>query len=316
MVRTEKQDSVLITGGSGLIGRYLTSALLAAGYRVSHLSRSTGQFGKVRVYRWDPEKEYIDPLILEGTNHVIHLAGANIGEKRWTGRRMTEIINSRVNTSGLIFKTVSDNGIRLKSFISASAIGYYGSVTTDRIFTEEDLPAADFLGTTCRLWEEAADLFEGTGARVLKIRTGVVLAKNDSALSKMLLPARFGLFPLPGTGNQYLPWIHIDDLCRVYLKAISEGTMTGAYNAVAPEQTDYRKFVMTMAEVMKKPFLAPRIPAILMRIAMGKSSVVALRGSRISPEKLISAGFVFSHPALREALSDTLTFRQSASRQP
>ena len=156
----EIAPSVLITGGSGLIGRYLTSLLLAEGYKVSHLSRQKNSFGKVRVFRWDPVKEYLDPEVFEGIDYLVHLSGANIGEKRWSASRKKEIISSRVDSANLLFRTVSENNFKLKAFITASAVGYYGSLTSERIFTEDDPPSDDFLGTTCRLWEEAALQFE------------------------------------------------------------------------------------------------------------------------------------------------------------
>jgi uncharacterized protein (TIGR01777 family) len=298
--------SVLITGGSGLIGRYLTSLLLEKGYSVSHLSRGRGYPGRVRVHVWAPEKGVLDPVVFTGIDYVIHLAGANIGSKRWTEQRKCEIINSRVASSRIIHKTITDNNLRIKAFISASAVGYYGAVTSERIFTETDPPADDFLGTTCRLWEESADLFEKSGTRTVKIRTGVVLEKNDSALSKFISGARFGLFPALGNGKQYLAWIHIADLCHIYLKALEDETINGAYNAVSPEHTDNRRFVMTLASVMKKPFISPPVPSFFLRLAMGESSVVALKGSRVSTEKLISAGYNFLYPELLSALKDAL----------
>jgi uncharacterized protein (TIGR01777 family) len=298
--------AVLITGGSGLIGKYLTSLLLEKGYTVSHLSRGIAYPGRVRVHQWSPEKEALDPLVFAGIDYVIHLAGANIGSKRWSELRKEEIISSRITSARLIHKTVSDNNIQLKAFISASAIGYYGAVTTDRIFTENDLPADDFLGTTCRLWEESADLFEKSGIRTVKIRTGVVLEKSDSALSKFLSAARFGLFPCPGNGRQFLPWIHISDLCNIYLKAIEDDKIRGPYNAVAPEHTDNRRFVKALATVMKKPFISFPVPSFLLRIAMGESSVVALKGSRISSGKIQNAGYHFRFMDIESALRDAI----------
>jgi uncharacterized protein len=293
---TGNRQSVLITGGSGLVGRYLTSLLLAEGYIVSHLSRTSNHFGRVRVFRWDPGKKIIDPVIFEGVDYIIHLAGANIGEKWWTGNRKEEIINSRVESAKLLHKSVSDTGKTLKAFISASAIGYYGSTTTERIFVEEDPAADDFLGTTCRLWEEAADLFKESGIRTVKIRTGVVLEKSDSALKKLLIPARFGVFPRLGNGKQYMPWIHIADLCGIYLKAINDEKMEGAYNAVSPQHIIQSEFMRTLAIVINKTLFHPPIPAILLRTALGEMSDVVLKGSRVSAEKILNAGYEFHFP--------------------
>jgi len=298
--------SVLITGGSGLIGKYLTSLLLEKGYNVSHLSRGIGHPGRVRVHIWSPEKEVLDPVVFTGIDYVVHLAGANIGLKRWSKLRREEITSSRVGSARLIHKTVSENNIQLKAFISASATGYYGAVTSDRIFTESDHPAEDFLGTTCRLWEESADLFERSGIRTVKIRTGVVLEKNESALSKFLSGTRFGILPIIGNGKQFLPWIHISDLCNIYIKAIEDDNMRGSYNAVAPDHTNNKRFVKVLASVLMKSFVFLPLPFILLRIAMGESSVIALKGSRVSSEKIQNTGYKFRFPDLESALRDAI----------
>jgi uncharacterized protein (TIGR01777 family) len=298
------RESVLITGGSGLVGRYLTSALLSAGYNVSHLSRNVNQFGKVRVFRWDPENKIIDPIIFEGIDYIVHLAGANIGEKRWTKRRKEAILRSRVESVRLLHKTITENNIPLKAFISASAVGYYGSVTSDKIFHEEDSPGTDFLGTTCRLWEEGADLFQGSGIRTVKIRTAVVLEKTDSALSKMLIPAKFGFLIQTGNGRQYMPWIHISDLCGIYLRAIQDQKINGPYNAVSPQHSTHKEFIRTLALVIKKPLFPLPVPAFILRVILGEMSDVVLRGSRISSEKIMNAGYEFYFSEIDGALTD------------
>jgi uncharacterized protein len=302
-----EQESVLITGGTGLIGRYLTRFLLSRGYKVSHLSRKKGLSGPVVAFEWDPVRNIIDPSAFNGVDHIIHLSGANIGEGRWTTGRKTEIQESRVATAGLLFRTINQGKYNVKSFISASAAGYYGSVTSEKIFTETDPPATDFLGTTCRLWEEAADQFSNSGIRTVRIRTGVVLEKTDGALSRFLSAARFGIFPILGGGSQYMPWIHISDLCEIYLLALSDKTMNGPFNAVSPVHVSHREFMRLLARVMGKPFIHPPVPSFILKIIMGESSVVALRGSRISGEKIIRQGFTFRYPGPEEALIDVLS---------
>ena len=194
----------------------------------------------------------------------------------------------------------------LKAFITASATGYYGSQTTDRIFTEDDPPSNDFLGTACRLWEEGADLFKELGVRSVKIRTAVVLEKNDSALSKMIKPARLGFVVRLGDGKQYFPWIQIKDLCRIYLKAVEDESMEGAYNAVSPEHVDHNDFARTMARVMSKPLFLPPVPAIILKAFMGEMSDVVLKGSRISSAKIINAGYSFIFRNLEDALQNVI----------
>ncbi len=302
----QDSSSVLITGGSGLIGRYLTSLFLSEGYTVSHLSRQSNQFGRVRVYRWNPVKEIIDPLVLEGVDYIIHLAGANIGERPWTRDRRAEIISSRSASLKFLHKVITNNKIPIKALISASAIGYYGSITSEKIFKEDDEPATDFLGIVCQQWEEAAGLFEHSGIRTVKIRNAVVLEKDDSAIARMLKIAKLGLFPKLGSGKQYMPWIHIKDLSNIYLKALADKQMNGVYNAVSPGHVTQFEFMKTLARVIHKPFIHPPVPAIILKTMYGEMSDVILKGSRISPDKIVNTGFNFVYPHLEEALKDIL----------
>ena len=298
--------SVLITGGGGLIGKHLTSILTDAGYNVSHLSRNIKKPGDIRVFRWDPEKKIIDPLSLDGINFIIHLAGANIGDKRWTRTRKEEIIKSRVDSAGFLHKTITDNRIPVKAFISASATGIYGTATSSKIFVENDPPAQDFLGSVCRQWEKAADLFSESGIRTVKIRSAVVLVKNDSALSNLLMPGKFGFLVKTGNGHQYMPWIHITDLCNIYLKVLGDSSFSGAFNAVAPQHVTHNDFMKTLGKVLKLPVLGVAIPDSVLRIVLGEMSAVILKGSRVSSDKIVSTGFRFRYNILEEALNDVL----------
>jgi uncharacterized protein len=302
----EKNSAVLITGGSGLIGKYLTSTLLGEGYDVAHLSRNANQFGRVRVFRWNPEKGVLDPAVFNGICTIINLAGANLGDGRWTSARKATILNSRIEGIRLLHRTIVENSIDIKAFISASAIGYYGSVSSERIFTEEDGPGTGFLGNTCRLWEEAADIFASSGIRTVKIRTGVVLEKNDSALRKMMIPAKFGLIVRTGSGHQYMPWIHIRDICGIYLKAIRDLKMSGAYNAVSPQHITHSEFMKNIAGVIGLPVFLPPVPSFLVRAVLGEMSDVVLKGSRVSSEKIIKSGYNFLFPDVNEALKNVL----------
>jgi len=303
---SQKNSGVLITGGSGIVGRYLTSLLLSEGYKVSVLSRNADHHREFKVLSWDPENKIIDPSVFEGIDYIIHLAGANIGEKRWSVNRKKEIISSRSDSASFLHKAITDSGIHLKAFITASATGYYGSVTSDKIFTEKDPPSKDFLGTTCRLWEQGADLFRNIGVRTVKIRTAVVLEKSDSALTKLMKPARYGFVVRTGNGQQYFPWIHIKDLCNIYLMAIEDPNINGAYNAVAPEHVNHNDFVRTMALVMNRPVFLPPVPAFILKAIMGEMSVVILEGSCVSSEKIIKAGYKFIFGNLNAALENVI----------
>ncbi len=297
-------ETILVSGGTGLIGRHLCRKLKERGYRVTVLSRTGKQDADIRNYFWDWKKNEIENAAIENADYIIHLAGENIGDKRWTTKRKQQITDSRVKTGELIFNSVKANHITLKAFISASATGYYGTITSEKIFCETDAYSDDFLGQVCRQWEKVADRFQDSGVRTVKIRSGVVLTKEGGVLTKMMIPVKLGVGSAIGSGRQYLPWIHISDLCGIYIKAIEDTRMSGAYNVVAPDHTSNRDFIGTLARVLKKPFWFPNVPAIALKIRYGKMSEMLLKGSRISSDKIKAAGYAFLFPDLESALTD------------
>jgi uncharacterized protein (TIGR01777 family) len=202
----------------------------------------------------------------------------------------------------MIHRATVGAGIMPSAFITASATGIYGSVTSESIFSEGDPPAADFLGETCRLWEEAADSFAESGVRVVKVRTSVVLSPYGSVPAKLTALSWAGLIPRLGPGIQYFPWIHIDDLCRIYMKAVSDKTMTGPYNAVAPGHVTHDMLIREIARQRRLPVILPHIPAWLLRLVLGEMSVVLTNGSRISSEHISGAGYIFTYPDITSAL--------------
>lgn len=298
--------NILITGGTGLVGQHLIRKLENKGYNVSLLSRVPGKIPEIRSYFWDPLKDEIEVEAITSADVIIHLAGAGIGDKRWTVARRREISESRVKSADLIRRTVRDTGKKLNAFISASGSGYYGTITSEKIFIETDPPATGFLGEVCRSWEETADRFSGTGSRVVKIRTGIVLAREGGVLKRIITPVRFGIGSPLGKGNQWVPWIHINDLCEIYIKAFEDQNMAGTFNAAAPYNITNRDLMKTMAEVLGKPFRFPAIPSVFLKIMFGEMSGIILEGSRISSEKILSAGFNFQFPELKDALQDLL----------
>lgn len=299
-------ETVLITGGSGLIGKHLSKKLGEKGYKVTLLSRKKDNSFNFPVYSWDPEKNLIDTEAVQSADYIIHLAGAGIGDKRWSEKRKKLITESRIKTGELIFKKVRDTGTKLKAFISASGISYYGTTTSEKIFRETDPPAEDFLANVCLHWEQMADRFEEYGIRTVKLRTGIVLAEKGGTLGRMITPVKLGIGSPLGSGRQYLPWIHIEDLCDIYIRAIEDSNMSGVYNAVTPQHTTNRNFMELLAKVLGKPFFAPSVPSFLMRLLFGEMSEILLNGSRISSEKIISSGYTFIFPDLRNALKNLL----------
>ncbi len=301
-------ERVLITGANGTIGRRLTSRLISAGYDIVKLTRNSDpDRSGIKSYRWDPEKDYIDPAALPGVTHIIHLAGENISGRRWSQEVKQSIVSSRVKSAEFLFRKVCEGSIRPKTFISASATGFYGAVTSEKIFNEDDKPSGDFLSDTCVLWEEAAARFENRGTRWVSLRTGVVLARGSGLLQKLTPVFRRGLGSVPGNGKQYISWIHIDDLCEIYLKALNDEKMSGVYNAVSPGWANADTFYRQLSEAFGRRLWLPRIPRFLLKIILGEMSSVITAGSRVSPDKILKTGYIFKYKDLREALGDLST---------
>ena len=294
---------ILIAGGTGLIGQHLSRKLLEQGYEVAILSRSKRNSAYTLSYFWNPDQNEIQKEAVNSCDYIINLAGANIGAKRWTSKRRQGILESRTNPAKLIFNNLENNH-KLSAYITASAIGYYGAITSSNIYQESDTPANDFLGRTCKEWEEAADIFARAGIRTVKIRTGIVLSKEGGALSKLNIPIRLGFASAIGHGKQYMPWIHMDDLCNIYIQAIKANEMAGPYNAVAPEHITNKDFTRNAARALHRPFWFPNIPAFVLKLGFGQLSSMLLSGSRVSSEKLLAAGYSFQFPDIDSAFEN------------
>tara|TARA_B110000902_G_C14248253_1_gene565097 strand:+ start:1130 stop:2005 length:876 start_codon:yes stop_codon:yes gene_type:complete len=287
-------SKILITGGTGLVGTRLTQMLVDRNHDVVILSRNPKNKNE---FKWDISKNYVNTEAFKNVDYIIHLAGAGIADERWNAERKKIIIDSRVKTANLIFNVIKENSIKIKGFISASGIGYYGAVTTTTIFKETDTVGNDFLGDVCKKWEDAAHQFSTQSIPVTILRTGIVLAKKGGALDKMKTPI---ISPL-GSGKQYLAWIHIDDLCQMYIQSI-EADLTGIYNAVAPQHQTSITFSKTLAESIKKPYLGIGVPGFMLKLLFGELAVILLEGSRISTKKIEKNGFSFRFKTLKKAL--------------
>ncbi len=292
---------ILISGGSGLIGSALTNLLLANGHEVNHLSRSKSSENDIPTFVWDVEKGEIDDAAFQGVEAIIHLAGAGIADGRWTDNRKKIIIDSRVESANLLYRKAKELNTPLKVFVSASGISYYGMDTTEKIYSETDPPSDDFIGTCCVLWEKAADQFSDL-ARVVKFRTGIVLAANGGALEKIAQPVKLGFGAPLGSGEQWVPYIHIDDLCAMYLAAIENESYHGVYNAVNGDHVTNKDLTKKTAKALKKPLWLPNVPSFVLRAVFGEMGRLILEGSRASAKKIKSAGFQFKYNTLRDAL--------------
>jgi len=297
--------NVLISGATGLVGSLLCETLLTRGHRVHVLSRSSKKTPNqnLQYFKWDLNKKQIDPAAFKGVDHIVHLAGAGIADKRWTSARKREIVLSRTESATLLIEGMQKSGNSYMSFVSASGANYYGSETTQEIYSEDDSPGVDFLADCCLQWEHA--VFHNNPAnRVVALRTGVVLAKEGGALTKLAAPIKMGFGAALGTGKQYMPWIHLQDLVEVYYESLFNENYNGCYNAVADEHVTNRELTLAIAKKLGKKIWLPNVPSFVLMVALGEMSEVLLEGSRLSNQKLKSNGFNFKFPTLESALSD------------
>ena len=295
--------NVLLTGGTGFIGKHLTDVLIENGFTVSILSRSSREnTPSITYYKWNLKDNFIEKDAIMNADYIIHLAGEGIVEKRWTKNRKKAILESRTKPIELIFSALKENNKTLDAFISASAVGIYGAITGPEICTENTPPANDFLGTTCQQWENAADQITSLGIRTVKIRTGIVLGKDEGFLKKIAPGFKAGFGAILGSGKQYLPWIHVEDLCQIYLKAIVDNKMQGAYNATITDNTTNATLSRILANLYGYSIWIPNIPEFLIKLALGEMSIAVLEGQRISSEKIQKAGFEFQHTDIELSL--------------
>lgn len=294
---------ILLTGATGMLGKDLIQTLLKRGDQVSILSRKPHQMEQVKVFLWDVDQQKIDTSCLEGIDSIIHLAGENISKGKWTDQRKKEIIDSRVLSTQLLFKTLATVPNQVKKFISAAAIGYYGN-RGDELLTEESTPGHNFLAECCIQWEKAIDQGQQLKLRIVKIRTGVVLAKNDGALKAMATPIRlFAGAPL-GSGKQWVPWIHYQDMTRIYLHALDNSLLTGVYNATAPFPVTNREMTKAIARQLHRPVWPFSVPEKILQLILGEMSSMVLNSTHTTAQKIESSGFIFKYTQLEQALSD------------
>jgi len=293
--------NILITGGSGIIGIRLSELLVKEGFNVGHLTRSSkAKDGEIKYFNWAPDSKFIDPMALPWADHIVHLAGETVGQ-RWTTSVKKKILTSRVETTMLLINELEKNNHHLKSFVSASAIGYYGDDRGNELQTESSQKGQGFLSDVVADWELSVDGVKDYSDNVVKIRIGIVLTKEYGALSKMALPIRFGVGSALGSGKQWMSWIHVDDLCKMFLKAILE-PMKGIYNGVGPNPVTNEEFTKILAWQLKRPLILPKVPAFVLKLLLGDMSVLALGSIKAAPDAFVREGFIFEFKTLGEAL--------------
>ncbi|RFS24492.1 TIGR01777 family protein [Chitinophaga silvatica] len=297
-------ETVAITGGTGLIGSALTAWLVERGYKVIILTRKpeAGTNKAVTYAHWDIKTQTIDKMAIQEADYIVHLAGANVGEKRWTTARKQEIVESRTQSSELIYTALKTFPNKVKKVISASATGYYGEYK-DHSFVETDPPATDYLGTTTALWEQHISKVTSLDKKLVILRTGITLSREGGALKEFYKPLKFGFATVLGSGEQFVPWIHIHDLVRLYFSAIVDDNMEGIFNAVSPNPVTNKELILTMARIVKgKSFMTTYVPTFVLRTMLGEMSIEVLKSVKASPEKVQKAGFQFSYPTIEQAM--------------
>jgi len=297
-----KMHHVLITGGTGLVGKALTQTLLEQGHRVSHLSRQPGHVSGVTTYGWDVNKGQLDEHCLDGVDTIIHLAGADIASEAWTPDRRQELIRSRTDSIRLLYRLMQQKPHSVRSVISASGIVYYGD-RGDEQLSEQSAPATDFLADCTRQWEAAVDEGKALGLRVVRFRTGVVLSQEGGALPALAKPIASGYGAPVGRGNQWVSWIHLQDVVGLYVLAVTNPSLDGVYNQTAPEPVTNRQLVHAIARQFNKSLWMPPTPGFLLKMIMGERSSFVLGSIKAPPSAFLRSQYTYAHPTLEGALS-------------
>jgi uncharacterized protein (TIGR01777 family) len=301
-------DTVLITGGTGLIGTALSGFLVARGFQVIILSRDPKSYRSnspgISYAAWNPDENSANEEAFQQARYVVHLAGAGVADKPWTDKRKKEIVESRTKSSALLIKAMTGIPNKIESVVSASAIGWYRQ-NPGRPSIETDPPDTGFLGETCRVWEDSVKPIRELGKRLVILRTGIVLSNEGGAFPEFARPVRFGIAGILGNGKQIISWIHIEDICRLYLEAMQNESWSGIYNAVTPNPVSNKTFTLELAKKMKGSFFIPMpVPDFILRFKLGDRSEEVLKSSNISADKLKQQGFQFIYPTIDAAFRD------------
>ncbi|HEX3024779.1 MAG TPA: TIGR01777 family oxidoreductase [Chitinophagaceae bacterium] len=305
-------STVLITGGTGMIGKHLTKMLLEKGYEIIVMSRKSGVGSResgVSFAEWNIKNQTIDADAIAKADYIFHLAGASVAEKRWTAKRKKEIVDSRTQSSTLIVKALKEIPNHVKAVVSISAIGWYGADTKESLqygFNEAAKADTEFLGATCKVWEDSIEPVS-INKRLIKLRSGIVFSNNGGAFVEFKKPLKAAVVTVFGNGRQVVSWIHIDDLCRIFIFAMEHEEMNGVYNAVATHPLTNKELMILLGKKMRGQFFIPVfIPSFLLKIILGEMSVELLKSASVNNNKIKSAGFNFLYPSIETALDDLI----------
>ena len=298
---------ILITGATGLIGKEIIRLCEQRGYRVNYLTTNQEKIKNsdtVNGYYWNPATQEIDEKCLKGINGIINLAGSSIAQ-RWTAKNKREILNSRINSIQLLHKLLVQNSNKVKSIVSASAIGIYPSSLSKEYDESEQMISNSFLGKVTKSWEEEIDKLNELHLRVSKLRIGIVLSKKGGALAQFTKPIEYGFGAALGSGKQFQSWIHIADIANLFLFAL-ENNLKGVYNAVASNPVTNKELTKLIADHLNKPLWLPNVPSIVLKMILGKMAAIALESQKVNNSKILDSGFSFRFENIENALSDCL----------
>lgn len=293
---------ILVTGATGLIGKKLIASLQEEGHAIHILSRKKNKINNAKVFVWDVDKQTIEGGAFDGVDTVIHLAGEGIADKKWTEKRKKEIVDSRVKSTELLYRKIQELKPPIKTFVAASAVGFYGN-RGEEILTEHSNAGNDFLAECCEKWENAVNKGIDMGIRVVKIRIGVILSKDGGALPSMEKPVKYFVGAPLGSGKQWVPWIHIDDIIGIFTKAVDDNLMYGAYNACAPYPVTNATLTKAIAKHLHRPVWFFNVPELVMKTILGEMSIIVLMSTNTSSQKLLDSGYQFKYLNLDDALT-------------
>lgn len=304
-------DTVIITGGTGLIGRALSVYLVSRGMQVIILSREPrshrSSYPGISYAGWNIDEQSVNEEPFHKAKFIIHLAGAGVADKSWTEKRKKEILESRTKSALLLIKALQQVPNEIESVVSASAIGWYKKNNPVPAI-ETDPPGQGFLSETCVAWENSIKPVTELGKRLVILRTGIVLSNDGGAFPEFAKPVRFGIAGILGNGKQIISWIHIEDLCRIYMEALLNPSLSGIYNAVAPQPVSNRAFTLDLAKRIKGSFYIPiPVPEFVLRLMLGDRSQEVLESSNVSSDKLKQLGFQFIYPTADAAFQDLVS---------
>ena len=296
---------VLITGGSGLVGRRLSQLLIDKGYQVRHLSRTPKDKGDIKVFKWDIKNNYIDPEALQGVDIVVHLAGADIMEKRWNPERKKMLLSSRTESLELLYNYLDKNEHQVKTLISSSAQGYY-TPNQNKMLTEDESAGVGYMGQLSLAWEQAAYKWENLGIRVAINRIGLVMASDGGVMEILVKPIKKGFASYFGKGTMMYPWIHIDDLSGMMIYEMENDNIKGSFNAASPNAVTQKAMNQALAKQLNKKIFSFPMPIFILRLMMGERFGVMVDSFHLSADKIQKTGFSFQYPSLEDGLSDLL----------